>query len=278
MALKALLDIELDPAVEQRFLAQERAADIQRARFILIAAAPPLALFAFADPQFTQGFLLGIILLLRGVNFIAGIGLWIITYTRGPRFRAALRIWFISILFLLIVVRLTRPPLHFPATIWDFIALILIYTAPLSFKEKVLGASLMTLCELVIWTSEAAFADLPAATSLSIILALIISHLTGLFVSRDTLTSRRRQFLLVEEAERAQAETERAMAELKILQGIIPVCMYCKQVRNDEGAYEPIVDYVRAHSEAEFSHGICPDCGEAHHPGLFDEPEDAPTS
>ena len=48
--------------------------------------------------------------------------------------------------------------------------------------------------------------------------------------------------------------------EIKTLEGIIPICSYCHNIRSDEGAWDRIEAYISKHSEAEFSHGICPDC------------------
>ena len=53
---------------------------------------------------------------------------------------------------------------------------------------------------------------------------------------------------------------EKALEEIKSLQGIIPICSYCKQIRNDEGAWEKLEHYLLAHTDALFSHGICPEC------------------
>ena len=55
-------------------------------------------------------------------------------------------------------------------------------------------------------------------------------------------------------------ELEKAFTEIKTLRGIIPICAACKKIRNDDGYWENVADYMAAHTEAEFSHGICPDC------------------
>jgi PAS domain S-box-containing protein len=56
--------------------------------------------------------------------------------------------------------------------------------------------------------------------------------------------------------------TERKLAEdeVKVLQGILPICASCKRIKNDTGKWEAVESYVREHSAAEFSHGLCPDC------------------
>jgi hypothetical protein len=47
---------------------------------------------------------------------------------------------------------------------------------------------------------------------------------------------------------------------VKTLRGIVPICSYCKKVRNDQGYWDHVDVYVRAHTEADFSHDICPTC------------------
>jgi hypothetical protein len=51
-----------------------------------------------------------------------------------------------------------------------------------------------------------------------------------------------------------------SLNEIKTLRGLLPFCASCKKIRNDQGAWEVIEKYIKEHSEAEFSHGICPDC------------------
>lgn len=53
-----------------------------------------------------------------------------------------------------------------------------------------------------------------------------------------------------------------ALAQVKTLHGILPICAWCKKVRDDQGAWSQLEAYVSEHSTAEFSHGICPDCRE----------------
>ena len=64
---------------------------------------------------------------------------------------------------------------------------------------------------------------------------------------------------LQELAEKNQA-LEDALAELGVLRGIIPICSYCHKIRDDEGAWNQLESYISKHSDAQFSHGICPGC------------------
>ncbi|MBT3291924.1 MAG: hypothetical protein HN380_31565 [Victivallales bacterium] len=74
--------------------------------------------------------------------------------------------------------------------------------------------------------------------------------------------------------EETNAQLVAAANDVKRLSGMLPICSCCKRVRDDEGYWEQIECYVRDHSEAEFTHGICPDCMQEHYPGLCDPEED----
>ncbi len=63
-----------------------------------------------------------------------------------------------------------------------------------------------------------------------------------------------------EERERLIAELQKALSEVKTLSGLLPICASCKSIRDDKGYWKQIESYIKDHSEAEFSHGICPDC------------------
>ena len=55
-------------------------------------------------------------------------------------------------------------------------------------------------------------------------------------------------------------ELEEALEEIKTLTGILPICSYCKQIRNDDGYWQQVEEYISQHSGALFSHGVCPSC------------------
>jgi PAS domain S-box-containing protein len=73
----------------------------------------------------------------------------------------------------------------------------------------------------------------------------------------EDITDRKRA---EEEREKLIAELQEALDNIKTLKGLIPICANCKKIRDDEGYWQDVAVYVRDHSEAEFSHGICPDC------------------
>jgi two-component system, response regulator PdtaR len=63
-------------------------------------------------------------------------------------------------------------------------------------------------------------------------------------------------------------ELEKALSEIKILRGIIPICMGCKKIRDDTGYWNLVEEYISDHSEAEFSHVLCPECMKKFYPDI----------
>ncbi len=59
-------------------------------------------------------------------------------------------------------------------------------------------------------------------------------------------------------------ELQAAATQIKTLRGLLPMCMYCKKIRDDKEYWQQVDSYIIAHSEARLSHGICPDCYKKH--------------
>ena len=66
-------------------------------------------------------------------------------------------------------------------------------------------------------------------------------------------------------------ELHNTLSEVKTLRGILPLCSYCKNIRNDKGYWEKVDVYIHQHSEADVSHGICPDCLKIYFPKQYQE-------
>ncbi|HEY8239855.1 MAG TPA: PAS domain S-box protein, partial [Kiritimatiellia bacterium] len=94
-------------------------------------------------------------------------------------------------------------------------------------------------------------------------------HLVGICTD---ITARKRA-----EAEREKliGELKQALAEVKTLSGLLPICASCKRVRDDGGYWNQIESYIRTRSEVQFSHGLCPDCVTKLYPDLDDPPVEA---
>jgi len=117
------------------------------------------------------------------------------------------------------------------------------------------------------------------------ITALIIS-VTFLSYYYEFTRSETERALVRDIAERRRAENEKekliyqlqdALAEVTTLSGLLPICSSCKKIRDDEGYWNQIESYIQRHSDAQFSHGICPDCAEKLYPEICRKSDDRVT-
>jgi len=91
-------------------------------------------------------------------------------------------------------------------------------------------------------------------------------RVTGIVgISRDITEAKRAQ----DERERLINELQRALADLKTLSGLVPICANCKKIRDDKGYWTQVEAYIQEHSEARFSHGLCPDCAAKLYPDFY---------
>jgi len=66
-------------------------------------------------------------------------------------------------------------------------------------------------------------------------------------------------------------QLQTALNEIKTLRGLLPICSYCKKIETDIGSWVQLEEYVRSHTEAEFTHGICPTCLTRHFPDVAEK-------
>lgn len=76
---------------------------------------------------------------------------------------------------------------------------------------------------------------------------------------------------LEQKVEERTAKLKESMTQIKVLSGLLPICASCKKIRDDHGYWKQIESYIRDHSEAKFSHGICPDCAKELYPEEYAE-------
>jgi PleD family two-component response regulator len=67
---------------------------------------------------------------------------------------------------------------------------------------------------------------------------------------------------------RQKEELQEALGRIKRLEGIIPICMHCKSIRHDDTSWQQLEKYISAHTEAVFSHGVCPSCLSTYYPDM----------
>jgi PAS domain S-box-containing protein len=74
--------------------------------------------------------------------------------------------------------------------------------------------------------------------------------------------------------EKLIGELQEALARVKQLGGLLPICSYCKKIRDDKGYWKQIESYIAEHSEAEFSHSICKECVKKYFPEIYEEDDE----
>ncbi len=96
--------------------------------------------------------------------------------------------------------------------------------------------------------------------------------------TRELDAANRRLLDEIEDRKRTEAEKEqlidqlqKAMQEVKVLSGFLPICASCKKIRDDTGYWRQIEEYISRHSNALFSHGICPECTQKLYPEFHEE-------
>jgi ligand-binding sensor domain-containing protein len=95
--------------------------------------------------------------------------------------------------------------------------------------------------------------------------ALVVIVLSGIIFGIYRL----RVWRLLQREKELQAGIQEALANVKTLSGLLPICSNCKKIRNDKGYWDQIEGYIQKHSEAQFTHGICPECAEKLYGDIF---------
>lgn len=158
----------------------------------------------------------------------------------------------------------------------DIIIIFVGYTAfPLSPKEKALGSSIFIVGVLTIYGTYTSVIPVGVTGFLSVAIAYSIGSLLGfgnaLLIDNARILAYQglsQEKILNDELSEKNAQLTIALDEVNALSGMLPICSSCKKIRNDDGYYQQIELYIVEHSEAEFTHGICPDCETILYPDL----------
>ncbi len=89
-------------------------------------------------------------------------------------------------------------------------------------------------------------------------------------VNKDPVTELQELIIILIYSMRSEhLELKEALGKVKLLSGFLPICSSCKKVRDDKGYWNQIEEYIRDHSEADFTHSFCPDCAEKLYPDTY---------
>jgi hypothetical protein len=88
----------------------------------------------------------------------------------------------------------------------------------------------------------------------------VLANVVGMRSSRQLRTNDRQRFAALRQQRRAHDTAMAAMEEVRVLRGLLPICAWCRRIHEDDGSWQQFETYVANHTQAEFTHGICPDC------------------
>jgi hypothetical protein len=125
---------------------------------------------------------------------------------------------------------------------------------------------------LALWSSpkqSVAVMGIAAVSSILIAVGFLLSPPGAFWYA---VTNRSYALIVIGATVMLSVVRKRAEEDVKVLRGLLPICSYCKKIRDDEGYWQQVERYIAARSEADFSHGMCPDCGSKHFPDMVAEP------
>ena len=171
----------------------------------------------------------------------------------------------VLILVEMLLVTYLHPPENFTASRLITMAVVVAYVGfPLPRRRMLVPLFVFTLVYLAILVTY----NVGVSTNErdSIIVAFIASHVVGYLI-----TGRREMLLASEEAlwtanVAARAELKNALDAVRTLEGILPICSFCRRIRDEGDTWESLEKYVHDHSDARFSHGLCPTCEAREYP------------
>ena len=213
-----------------------------------------------------------LLLALRGWQiFLAAAIAVLISRNDNPKlYNYAMCIFWASTLAAILMVNTTRPTDYVIYFFVDIIALVFSYMLiPNGLIYQIAPAFIFTAFSLNYFLYYKHIQD-PNVMQL-VMTAYIMVNLIGIIISRRHNGERRKRYLILTDLQRTNNDLAKALAEIKTLRGIVPICAKCKKIRDDKGYWNQLEKYMETHLDAEFSHGICPQCMQELYPELADE-------
>ncbi|MCP4219419.1 MAG: hypothetical protein GY765_32590 [bacterium] len=178
--------------------------------------------------------------------------------------------WWTSLIALVFYVNSTRPPEYIQHSVIDILIVFIIYLLVSNrLILQVIPALLFSIGNILFIATTKT--DMSTMAFNVLWVSHLIGNMLGIFVSRRLNISHRFQFDMLQEETQLREKLEKSLSEVKTLRGIIPICSHCKQIRDDDGFWQKVEIYVAHHSEANFSHGLCPDCLKALYPAQYEK-------
>lgn len=175
--------------------------------------------------------------------------------------------WDTTAALLVVYIASTRPATYTNHAVINVLTILLIYVIiPLPMWLQIIPAGIISLGLIILGIYVNPWPDQPV--TLTVLMGILVANVLGAVVSRELHVWKRRQFLTLSHEIETRLSLEQALAEIKTLRGILPICTHCKRIWNDSGFWEQVEVYVHQHTHAEFSHGLCPTCARQHYPEI----------
>jgi hypothetical protein len=262
----ALGDQLIDQEKEQEYRKYHLNTDINQATVFMVLATVPLLLAMFnrvldfvrESPE--KEFLLRNLF----INLLTAVTIYTFIFIIR-RFRSVksleITLFIYMMIFgtLLVVNQLFRPP-DFVGTIYILFILHNTFLMPVPLRVQIVPTLLFctAMITIIIRFREPTY----PSESVNTIIAIGTCLLMGLIASRLLGRYRRRSYVFFTRERETRTQLEETLATIKSLSGLVPICANCHKIRDEENDWHRIESYIQQHSEAEFTHGICPDCAE----------------
>lgn len=173
-------------------------------------------------------------------------------------------LWSLALCAMVFLINGTRPPDYMDHMFFDGLMLMTLYFFfPLPPTLQAIAPLVFTAGNIAILYYAK---DPLSPTQINVIWATyFLGNALGLYTVHRMWRYRRAHFLALDGERALRIKLEESLDSLKTLQGLLPICAHCKKIRDDHGSWTQVEKYISTHSEAEFSHGICPDCVRVHY-------------
>lgn len=249
------------PLLEEEYRQQYLGQEVRRVTFAAIAVIVANAVFVWTDSVFFGwGRMFFGVAGIRATLFLVSVATLVVIHRKPSPRRAdqMLLIWGVTIALTVVLMSATRPPNYSAHFFFGPLVVMLIFMAlPIGILLQAIPTTIISVGTIVLYVTRTPFDGIGLRL---LVVSLLCANVLGFAVSQELHVGKRRQFATLKRERQARGALELALADVRTLRGIVPICASCKKVRDDAGFWQQVEVYVRDHTHAEFSHGLCPEC------------------
>jgi hypothetical protein len=250
------------PEAENQYWLQRRERDLARAKMFVAVVMVAVMIFSVSDYLFfgmsaTWGWLT----LARMIGVITSVFTLIALGRAVTRHQLqwSMLLWSLIMIIVGAYIVSTRP-IHYIGHILPAAVFVLVgyFMVPSAWVFQLIPGALVTVAyTFLFWQTASPGQEIGVVAVATTFVAV---NLLGWFWSVQLEHWKRSSFLTLQRETALRTNLEQALAEIKTLRSIVPICSHCKLVRTHDGHWHEVEVYVRQHTHVDFSHGFCPDC------------------